>query len=103
MKFCIIFAILFQIIYNLDNGLGITPQMGWNSWNKFGCNINEELIKNTIDTLNASGLIEAGYKYINLDDCWQISRDENGVIVPDTTNFPNGIKALVDYAHSKGL
>ena len=62
MKFCIIFAILFQIIYNLDNGLGITPQMGWNSWNKFGCNINEELIKNTIDTLNASGLIEVGYK-----------------------------------------
>ena len=77
--------------------------MGWNSWNKFGCNINEELIRNTIDTLNSSGLIEAGYKYINLDDCWQNSRDENGTIVPDERTFPNGIKPLVDYAHSKGL
>ena len=103
MKFFIIFVILIQIIYNLDNGLGRTPQMGWNSWNKFGCNINEELIKNTIDTLNSSGLIEAGYKYINLDDCWQNSRDENGTIVPDESTFPNGIKPLVDYAHSKGL
>ena len=104
MKFCIIiFAILFQIIYSLDNGLGRTPQMGWNSWNKFGCNINEELIRNTIDTLNSSGLIEAGYKYINLDDCWQNSRDENGAILPDEQTFPNGIKSLVDYAHSKGL
>ena len=71
MKFYIIFSIVFQIIYNLDNGLGRTPQMGWNTWNKFGCNINEELIKNTIDALNSSGLLEAGYKYINLDDCWQ--------------------------------
>ena len=103
MKLFIIFGILFQIIYCLDNGLGRTPQMGWNSWNKFGCNINEELIKNTIDTLNSSGLIEAGYKYINLDDCWQISRDENGTILPDYNAFPNGIKPLVDYAHSKGL
>ena len=94
---------IFQIIYSLDNGLGRTPQMGWNSWNKFGCNINEELIINTIDTLNSSGLLEAGYKYINLDDCWQYSRDENGTILPDYDAFPNGIKPLVDYAHSKGL
>ena len=77
--------------------------MGWNPWNKFGCNINEELIINTINTLNESGLLEAGYKYINLDDCWQQSRDENGTIVPDKENFPNGIKPLIDYAHSKGL
>ena len=77
--------------------------MGWNTWNKFACNINEELIKNTIDALNSSGLLEAGYKYINLDDCWQKSRDENGTIIPDYDAFPNGIKPLVDYAHSKGL
>ena len=64
---------------------------------------NEQLIYETIDTLESSGLIKAGYNYINLDDCWQISRDENGVIVPDPQRFPNGIKPLVDYAHSKGL
>ena len=103
MKLCIIFVIFFQIIYSLDNGLGRTPPMGWNSWNKFGCNINEELIKNTIDTLNSSGLIEVGYKYINLGDCWQKSRDENGTILPDYDAFPSGIKSLADYAHSKGL
>ena len=99
----ILFAIIFGFCLNLDNSLGKTPQMGWNSWNKFGCNINEKLIKDTIDTLYDSGLIEAGYNYINLDDCWQIARDENGVIVPDPDRFPNGIKPLVDYAHSKGL
>ena len=77
--------------------------MGWNSWNKFGCDINEKLIKETIDTLAASGLKEAGYNYINLDDCWQKYRDENGVIIPDPDRFPNGIKPLVDYAHLKIL
>ena len=77
--------------------------MGWNSWNKFACNINEQLIRDTIDTLSASGLVEAGYKYINLDDCWQKERDENNKIVPDRDTFPNGIKPLVDYAHEKGL
>ena len=101
--------LLFFIIYfldfinALDNGLGKTPQMGWNTWNKFQCNINEKLIRDSIDFLNSSGLIEAGYKYINLDDCWQESRDENNIIVPNKTAFPNGIKPLADYAHSKGL
>ena len=60
IKLYIIVGILFQIIYGLDNGLGRTPQMGWNSWNRFGCNISEELIINTIDALNSSGLLEAG-------------------------------------------
>jgi len=87
----------------LDNGLGITPQMGWNSWNKFACNINEELIRNTIDALVDTGLVAAGYNYINLDDCWQVSRDKNNVIVADPKAFPSGIKALADYAHSKGM
>ena len=94
---------IFGLIYGLDNGLGRTPQMGWNTWNKFQCNINEKLIRDSIDVLNTSGLIEAGYKYINLDDCWHKSRHENGTIVPDPEAFPNGIKPLVDYAHSKGL
>ena len=77
--------------------------MGWNSWNKFGCNISEKLIIDTIDALNSSGLAELGYNYINLDDCWQSSRHPNGTIIPDPVAFPNGIKPLVDYAHSKGL
>ena len=94
---------LFNIFTSLDNGLGKTPQMGWNSWNRFGCGINEKLIIDTIDALNSSGLIELGYNYINLDDCWQKERYENGTIMPDPVAFPNGIKHLVEYAHSKGL
>lgn len=90
--------------FALDNGLGIKPQMGWNSWNKFGCNINEDLIIRTIDEIVSSGLYAAGYNYINLDDCWQISRDEStGEIQVDSTLFPHGMKYLADYAHSKGL
>ena len=103
MKVNIILILLINSIICLNNGLGKTPQMGWNSWNKFGCNINETLIKETIDTLNSSGLLEAGYNYINIDDCWQSARDDDGVIIPDKDRFPNGIKPFVDYAHSKGL
>ena len=77
--------------------------MGWNSWNKFACNINEKLIRDTIDALVNTGLAQAGYKYVNLDDCWQVSRDSNGKIVVDQKAFPNGIKPLADYAHQKGL
>ena len=94
---------LFGFISSLNNGLGLTPQMGWNSWNKFACNINETLIYNTIDALNQSGLIELGYNYINLDDCWQISRNKENDSIEVDPHFPNGIKPLVDYAHSKGL
>ena len=90
-------------IYTLDNGLGLTPQMGWNTWNKFACGIDEKLIKNSIDAIISSGLKDAGYNYINLDDCWQESRDENGYIVENPATFPSGIKYLVDYAHEKGL
>ena len=93
---CIVYAL------SLDNGLGKTPQMGWNSWNKFACNINEKLIRDTIDALIDTGLADAGYNYVNLDDCWQSGRDSNGRIIVDK-NFPNGIKALADYAHEKGL
>ena len=100
----LIIVSIFKLLYSLDNGLGLTPQMGWNSWNKFGCSINEKLILETIDALNSSGLIESGYNYINLDDCWQINRSEiNNTIIPDYNAFPKGIKYLADYAHSKGL
>ena len=98
-----LFLYIFKILNCLENGLGKTPQMGWNSWNKFGCHISEKLIIDTIDALNSSGLAEMGYRYINIDDCWQSSRHPNGTIIPDPKTFPNGIKPLVDYAHSKGL
>jgi len=96
-------CVVIVVVSALDNGLGLTPQMGWNSWNHFGCDINEQLIRDTIDTLVSSGLAAAGYKYVNLDDCWQVSRDVDGKIVADPDAFPSGIHALANYAHSKGL
>jgi alpha-galactosidase len=80
-----------------------TPPMGWNSWNKFGCNVGEQLIRETADAMVSSGMRDAGYQFVNIDDCWQVSRDANGNIVADPTRFPAGIKALADYVHSKGL
>ena len=97
------FLLSFMCFYSLDNGLGITPQMGWNTWNKFACDINETLIHDSIDALVDSGLVDAGYNYINLDDCWQKYRDANGYILPDNDTFPHGIEPLVEYTHSKGL
>jgi alpha-galactosidase len=90
-------------VFSLDNGLARTPPMGWNSWNKFGCNVSEQLIKEIADAMVASGMKKAGYRYINIDDCWQVTRDSSGNIVADPARFPSGIKALADYVHSKGL
>ena len=87
----------------LDNGLGRTPPMGWNSWNKFGCNVSEKLIRETADAMVSSGMKDAGYKYVVIDDCWQVKRDADGTIVADPERFPSGIRALADYVHSKGL
>ena len=80
-----------------------TPPMGWNSWNRFACNVSETLIKETADAMVSSGMKDAGYEYIVIDDCWQVSRDQAGNIVPDPERFPSGMKALADYVHSKGL
>ncbi|KAJ4778603.1 Alpha-galactosidase [Rhynchospora pubera] len=91
-------------VESLGNGLGLTPQMGWNSWNHFGCNINEKLIRQTADALVSSGLANVGYKYINIDDCWaNYNRDKWGNLHGNDATFPSGIKALADYVHSKGL
>ena len=88
----------------LDSGLAKTPPMGWNSWNKFGCRgLNEKVVRETADTMVSSGMKDAGYQYVILDDCWQTGRDANGIIVADAERFPSGIKALADYVHSKGL
>jgi alpha-galactosidase len=85
------------------NGLAQTPPMGWNSWNRFGCNVDEKLIRATADAMVKSGMRAAGYRYVVIDDCWQGERDVHGAIHPDPKRFPSGMKALADYVHSKGL
>ncbi|HXY01873.1 MAG TPA: alpha-galactosidase [Candidatus Limnocylindrales bacterium] len=99
-------VILFQSGANAQiqrDSLAQTPPMGWNSWNKFACNVSEDLIKSVADAIARNGMKDAGYQYVVIDDCWQVSRDENGNIVADSKHFPSGIKALADYVHSKGL
>ncbi|HUL78377.1 MAG TPA: glycoside hydrolase family 27 protein [Vicinamibacteria bacterium] len=85
------------------DGLALTPPMGWNSWNKFACNVSEKLIRGTADALVATGMKDAGYQYVVIDDCWQVKRDATGRIVVDPERFPSGMKAVADDVHSKGL
>ncbi|MEU4449468.1 ricin-type beta-trefoil lectin domain protein [Actinosynnema sp. NPDC050801] len=88
----------------LDNGLGRTPQLGWNDWNSFGCNVTDSLVRQTADAMVSSGMAAAGYTYVNIDDCWsEMSRDGSGNLVPSRTKFPHGMKAVADYVHGKGL
>ena len=78
--------------------------MGWNSWNTFTDKISDGLIKESADAMVDTGLKDCGYEYIVIDDCWsKRQRDENGVLVADPEKFPNGMKAVADYVHSKGL
>jgi alpha-galactosidase len=88
----------------LDNGLGLTPAMGFNDWNAFGCDVSEQLIEQTADYFVSSGLKKAGYQYVNIDDCWMThSRDAAGRLVPDPVKFPDGIAGTAGYVHSLGL
>ncbi len=80
-----------------------TPPMGWNSWNTFSWNINAELIRSTADFMVSTGLKDAGYEYIVIDDCWSEKQRVNGRLVPDKDKFPDGIKSVADYVHSLGL
>lgn len=89
--------------HSVSDGLALTPPVGWNSWNKFGCNVSEDMIKSMADAMVKSGMKDAGYVYVNIDDCWQVRRDENGNIVADPQRFPHGMKAVGDYIHSLGL
>ncbi|KAJ6372857.1 hypothetical protein OIU76_027230 [Salix suchowensis] len=120
---CIFFFFLLQLVSKADaagrpidmgrqysnsslsaNGLGLAPPMGWNSWNHFHCDIEEKLIRETADAMVSSGLAALGYEHVNLDDCWaELNRDSEGNLVPKTSTFPSGIKALADYIHGKGL
>ncbi|MFW5761443.1 MAG: glycoside hydrolase family 27 protein [Cyclobacteriaceae bacterium] len=107
-KFHLLIALilLFSKLAYSQNGfeeLAPTPPMGWNSWNTFRLEINEDLVKEVADVFIEKGLKDAGYEYIVIDDGWQISRDENGNIVVNEEKFPSGIKALADYIHSKGF
>lgn len=90
-------------LQSISDNIATTPPMGWNSWNRFGCNIDVDIIKQTADAMVESGMKKAGYEYIVIDDCWQVDRNEKGVIIADPKKFPGGIKALADYVHNKGL
>jgi len=104
-KLVIVFFVISTLFASAQKfqNLAMTPPMGWNSWNKFACNVSEKLLEETADALVSTGMRDAGYQYIVIDDCWQISRDSMGFIVADPVRFPSGIKALADYIHSKGL
>jgi alpha-galactosidase len=78
-----------------------TPPMGWNSWNHFAAKIDDATVRAQADAMVSSGMRDAGYRYINIDDTWEGTRDAQGVIHPNA-KFPD-MKALADYVHSKGL
>ena len=102
------------LVTGLDNGLALTPPMGWLSWERYMCNtdcknhpnscISENLYMAMADELVSGGYKDVGYNYVNIDDCWQNrSRDANGALQPDSERFPHGIKWLADYMHERGL
>ncbi len=106
MRVLIAFLLL-CMIYSLRaqkfEDLASTPPMGWNTWNTFAHNIDEQLIRESADAIVSSGMKDAGYIYVNIDDCWHGKRDSLGFIHPDPERFPSGMKVLGDYIHSKGL
>ena len=87
-----------------DNGVALTPPMGWNDWYSVYCGVNAQLVEQTAQEMVANGMKAAGYDYVNIDDCWMASsRDASGNLVADPTRFPDGIKPVADYVHSLGL
>jgi len=88
----------------LGNGQALTPPMGWNDWNAYGCNVSEQLVEQTALAMHNDGLQAAGYQYVNIDDCWMSSsRDASGNLVANPSKFPDGIAAVASYVHSLGL
>ncbi|KAA2266585.1 glycoside hydrolase family 27 protein [Solihabitans fulvus] len=88
----------------LDNGLAKTPPMGFNNWNAIGCSVTEAFVRKTADFIHTSGLQQAGYTYVNIDDCWaQPNRDSAGNLVPNPSKFPDGISGTAAYVHGLGL
>ena len=107
MKFILFFLIFvipgFNVYSQHDDTLASTPPMGWNSWNLFEGDISEDLLKEIADAMLETGMKDAGYEYIIIDDIWQGGRDNKNNIIPEPEKFPNGMKALAGYIHSKGL
>src|SRR5947209_485217 len=95
-------APMFAQSTSVSAGLALTPPMGWNTWNKFGCDVSDQLVRGMADAMVKSGMKDAGYQYIVIDDCWQTARDSKANIVVDP-HFPQGIKPVADYVHSLGL
>ncbi|KAF2396950.1 glycoside hydrolase [Trichodelitschia bisporula] len=85
------------------NGLNLVPQMGWDDWNAFGCNVNETLLFSTAQTLVSTGLRDLGYKYVILDDCWSSGRNSSGYLEEDREKFPRGLAPLISDIHALGL
>lgn len=104
LAFCInIFYVNAQQPADTKTDLAPTPPMGWMTWNYFGTDINENIIREIADAMVANGMVKAGYDHIMIDDGWQGGRDNKNNIIPDPRKFPSGIKALADYVHSKGI
>lgn len=89
------------------DGVGRLPAMGWNSWNQYGCDINETVFLQVANLMSSMGFKDAGYEYVNIDDCWsdQTKRRDNTThqIIPDAVKFPNGISHTADQVHNLGL
>jgi|SRR5271156_6503085 len=90
-------------IHAVDNGLARTPQMGWNNWNAFGCDVSESLLLETAQKIVDYGLRDLGYYYIVLDDCWSSERNAAGELEHDPVRFPNGMKYVADKLHAMDL
>eukprot|EP01125_Pyxidicula_operculata_P021447 TRINITY_DN8256_c0_g1_i1.p1 TRINITY_DN8256_c0_g1~~TRINITY_DN8256_c0_g1_i1.p1 ORF type:complete len:406 (-),score=65.20 TRINITY_DN8256_c0_g1_i1:56-1246(-) len=99
----LLIALFSVLTYALNNGVGRTPAMGYNTWNDFRCDISDKDIRSVADAIVSQNLHKYGYVYLNMDDCWASGRDSSGRIYPDPNSFPNGIKSVADYVHSKGL
>lgn len=93
----------FPVVQALDNGLALTPQMGWNTWNSFGCSLNATVILNAAQKIVSLGFKDLGYDYVVMDDCWSAGRNASGYLVPDPAKFPHGIASLADQIHALGL
>jgi len=97
--------VLFSLVsvQAINNGLGLLPPMGYNTWNDFECKVTAQNLMGAADAIVRQGLDKAGYVYVNLDDCWAVGRLPNGTVYADPKTFPKGMKPVSDYIHSKGL
>lgn len=99
----LVLLFLFSFFFNINAQKVKPPIMGWSSWNNFRIHIDEKMIREQADAMVSSGLYEAGYRFINIDDGYFEGRDSLGYLVAEKNKFPSGMKTLADYIHSKGL